>query len=367
MKRKKTKQYRLSFPHMGNYHITFKTFFKALDLEIVIPPPISKQTIELGSRYSPESVCVPFKYNLGNYIQALDRGANLLLQAGGGCRYGYYGEAQKHILENLGYDFEFFKLRNKRNPINIIGDIHKINPKIPFYRVLKAFLLAYFKGRCIEKAEDFLRKNIGFEKKKGQLEKQFKFFLSKLDQAETFTQARQLTKKYLRIFENIPILKPKNLLRVGVVGEFYVVLEPFSNYNIEKFLASKGVEVHRFITLTGLLNHSIFNGIIPNHEVNQYLRHAKPFLKYHIGGHGTDSVGKANELAKKGFDGAIHIKPFGCIPEVNAMPALQNISKKYNFPIIYLSFDAQTSDTGMQTRLEAFYDMLTMKKNATKK
>ena len=31
-------------------------------------------------------------------------------------------------------------------------------------------------------------------------------------------------------------------------------------------------------------------------------------------------------------------------------------------PIIYFSFDSQTSETGIKTRLEAFYDMLKIKK-----
>lgn len=33
--------------------------------------------------YSPDFVCVPFKYNLGNFIETLDNGANILVQAGG--------------------------------------------------------------------------------------------------------------------------------------------------------------------------------------------------------------------------------------------------------------------------------------------
>ena len=35
-------------------------------------------------------------------------------------------------------------------------------------------------------------------------------------------------------------------------------------------------------------------------------------------------------------------------------------------PILYLSFDTQTSETGLNTRLEAFYDMISMRKQARK-
>ena len=75
----------------------------------------SKKTIELGRRYSPDYVCSPFKYNLGNYIESLNNGATILLQAGGGCRYGYYAELQEQILKDLNYEFEF---------INFIANVH---------------------------------------------------------------------------------------------------------------------------------------------------------------------------------------------------------------------------------------------------
>ena len=74
----------------------------------------------------------------------------------------------------------------------------------------------------------------------------------------------------------------------------------------------------------------------------------------------------AIELANKGYDGIIHIKPFGCTPEENAVPILQKISKDFDIPIMYLTFDTQNSDTGINTRLEAFYDMLYMKKEKQK-
>ena len=92
---------KISFPHIGNYYIAINYLIKKLTKkEVLIPPKITRKTIDIGSKYSPDFVCVPFKYNLGNYIEALDQGANILLQAGGGCRYGYYFELQEKILNN---------------------------------------------------------------------------------------------------------------------------------------------------------------------------------------------------------------------------------------------------------------------------
>ncbi|MEI7580047.1 MAG: hypothetical protein WCJ58_08535, partial [bacterium] len=136
-----------------------------------------------------------------------------------------------------------------------------------------------------------------------------------------------------------------------------------SNFSIEKKLGKMGIGTYRFISLSGI----IFDGAFGKEShLNYFTKAGSPFIKYHIGGHGTESVGKTHELIKKGFDGVIHLKPFGCIPEVNAMPILQEMSRKYKFPILYFSLDSLTSEVGIQTRLEAFYDMLIMKKKKSK-
>ena len=70
----------------------------------------------------------------------------------------------------------------------------------------------------------------------------------------------------------------------------------------------------------------------------------------------------AKDYASKGFDGLVHIKSAGCTPEIDIMPVLQNISADYKIPVLYLTYDSQTSDTGLDTRLEAFYDMISMRK-----
>ena len=57
----------VSFPHLGYYYIVFNYFLSnACRCKVVVPPLSTKKTIELGSKYSPDFVCVPFKYNLGN-------------------------------------------------------------------------------------------------------------------------------------------------------------------------------------------------------------------------------------------------------------------------------------------------------------
>ena len=78
------------------------------------------------------------------------------------------------------------------------------------------------------------------------------------------------------------------------------------------------------------------------------------------------NIAAARKYAQEGFDGIVHLKSSGCTPEVDCMPVLQRISRDTGVPVLYLSYDSQTSDTGLDTRLEAFYDMIAMKKEKTR-
>ena len=348
----------ISFPHIGNYHIAItKLIENTLQGKVILAPPITKKTIDLGAKNSPDFVCVPFKYNLGNYIEALDNGANFLIQAGGGCRFGYYGEVQKQILKDLGYDFEFFSLVDTNNvsPIVYYKEFKKINPKLSFRQFYSAFKLALEQVKVIDDIEKYIRENIGFEVNEGSFERLEKSFHSDLSKTNNTKEVKNIYNEYKFKFEQIPIDKPKNPLRVGIVGELYVLMEPFSSYFIEKEMAKKGIEVKRFITISYLL-------FSKDHNEKKLIKYANPYLKYAIGADGTDSVARTKQLAESGFDGIIHIKPFGCTPEVNSMPPVQRVSRDYNIPVLYFSFDTQTSETGIKTRLEAFYDMLIMRK-----
>ena len=77
---------------------------------------------------------------------------------------------------------------------------------------------------------------------------------------------------------------------------------------------------------------------------------------------GLDNIYRAKKLINEGYDGLIHIKPFGCTPEIGAIPIIKKVCSDYKMPIIFFSFDTQTSEEGIKTRLEAFYDMLKMNK-----
>ncbi len=347
----------ISFPHLGSYYHPIKYLLENLtEDEVIEAPPITKRTIELGEKYSPSDVCIPFKYNLGNFIEALDNGADILFQAGGGCRYRYYAEVQEQILRDLGYDFKFIKIVSKdRIHIKELYHIFKdLNYKLSFRKFIKTCINTILYIIYMDKIDVLIRKNIGFAENKND------FLELKDDMYEEFSNCNNPFMfsikyfKYKKKFKNLKINKPTNCLKVGIIGELYTAMEHNSSYFLEEKLAELNIEVKRYTDLSYLLFKKAF-------FTKHMLRVCKKYCKYTLGADGLDNVYRTIKLSKK-YDGIIHTKPFGCTPEIGAIPIIKKVALEKNIPVIFFSFDANTSVEGMNTRIEAFYDLIKFRK-----
>ncbi len=99
-----------------------------------------------------------------------------------------------------------------------------------------------------------------------------------------------------------------------------------------------------------------------SHHESMIIKSAQPYLGEKIGGHGINSVGETVMYAEQGFDGVIQIAPFSCIPEIVAKGILPRVSREEEIPVMTIFLDEQTGKAGMQTRLEAFVDLLTQRR-----
>ncbi|OGK08805.1 MAG: hypothetical protein A2Y63_07000 [Candidatus Riflebacteria bacterium RBG_13_59_9] len=349
-----TGELRISFPHLGDYHVIFRELLAMSGCKVISPPPITKHTLELGSRYSPDSVCIPFKYNLGNYLEAVQLGANAFCTTVGGCRFEYYFEVHKQVLQDLGYSVRF--LRVSQN--GLYHDLKAVNPNLSRLAFISHFWLVIKKLHLLDELADIKRKRQGFATSNNSFSAFWQRFLKRLPTIQTHGELRRFSRGAKAELLAIPIAKPLKPLRVGFIGELYTVMEPFSNFQMEDKLAGMGVEVHRWVTVSSILHHGV-NGA---RAAPQLLSMARPYARYHVGAHGTESIGRLHSMIKEGFDGAIHLKPFACMPEINALPALHKMSRDYQFPLVTFSFDSHTAESGVMTRLEAFFDMITYRR-----
>lgn len=350
----------ISFPHLGDYYIPISEFLKRTTNATVKPsPPITKKTISIGAKYSPDTVCLPFKYNLGNFIESLEENeANILFTAGGGCRYRYYAEITETILKDLGYNFEFYSLvtKGKVDIIKTYKTLKKINPRLKITTFIHSIIYTILFIWNMDKIDKIIRKNIGFEQKKNTHLNLKNKMLNDFKNQKSILKLSYLYFKYKHRFRKIPINKPKNCLKVAIIGELYTAMEPFSSYFLETELANMNVEIKRYTNLSYLLWQKKI-------QTKYLLWKTKKYCKYTLGADGLDNVYRALDLINKKYDGIIHTKPFACTPEVGAIPIIQRICKEYEMPIIFLSYDTETSNEGIKTRLEAFYDLLNIRRN----
>lgn len=354
---------KIAFPRMGDYHIPiYYLLSHILPITVMNVPPITQNTIELGAKYSPNFVCTPFKYTLGTYIECLDRGATILVQAGGGCRYGYYAELQEEILKDLGYDFTYINLVSKgKIDLNKIKmELKKIDSSFHLVRSLYYIYITSKMIKYMDKIDLYIRENIGFEINKGNFETLKKKMLHDFKKTRGIHHLKKMYLSYKRKFKKIKINKGKKCIKVGIVGELYTVMEPFANYNIEKQLAEYGIVIKRYTNA----HYLIFE---KKRKVKSYLQKNKKYIRYRMGADAADNIARVRYLCKKGYDGIIHIKSSFCTPEIGAMPVLEKICREYNVPILYFSFDTATSEVGVKTRLEAFYDMIEMRRENEKR
>lgn len=376
--------YKLCYPQLEHYDIPIGFFVRqGLGLEYVSPPRMTKRTVELGAKYSPDFVCAPFKSMMGNYIEALERGANVLIQTGGTCRLGYYGELHEQLLRDMGYDFELFNLtlfRYQTIP-DLLKAMKHYAPDAPLTQIAAALPATYQMIRALDKVDDYYRQNMGFEKKKGTFDKIRRRFLRLLGRAKNLREVNYIYKKTMDAFHAVPLNKPERPLRVGVVGEYFTIIDTYANHEIEKKLAAMGTEVHRWMNLSNSVlicpeEHTIKKlQHYVNYDLNRFpssiwvdiQKKQSSYVEYDTGSSSVSTITLAEYYAKKGFDGLIHIKSFGCTPEMDCVPILHNISADYKIPILYMNYDTQTSDTGIETRLEAFYDMIAMKAVSSEK
>lgn len=351
----------ITYPHMGNLAIVLKTLFTGLGREVITPPPISKRTLELGAKYSPETVCLPFKVTLGNFIEALELGADTIVTCGGvgPCRLGYYAEVQKGILERLGYKFDIIAI--EPDIIDIWKNLHKVVHKKSWRDIYHAFKFAGSKMNCLDVIERSILTLRPREKTPGIADAIWRQAVREVDEAKEISDVHEICRHTLtKIKENERQLS--NQLHIGLVGEIYVTLEPFINLDLERHLGNMGVEVHKSMYLSDYVRGHLLRKKEYVRMYEELFALAKPYLGHYVGGHGLKSIGHTVHMGQAGFDGIIQAYPFTCMPEVIAKNILPQVSADAGIPVMSLAFDEQSGEAGIITRLEAFIDLLKSRK-----
>lgn len=355
---------KLTFPRMGESWRTFKMLLEDLGNEVIVPPRPSKRTLDLGVRYSPEFACFPLKILTGTYLETIEMGADTIVTSGGigPCRAGEYAMLHQKILADLGHNIKMVVFEPPRlYPFNFIKNVYTLNrARVSIKGIIAHIKRAWRKLQALDNAEKLSHVVRPREISSGTTTRIYRKVLDWIDQAYTTEQIIDAETAALEALRNVPQNSEAEILKVGIVGEIYVLLEPASNLEIEENLGNLGIEVEKSMFLTGWTRDNTWTETTEGMTVKAA---AEPYLPELVGGHGRDSIGNTILCAKRGFDGMIQLAPFTCIPEIVARTILPKVSRDFDIPVLTFFLDEQTGKAGMTTRLEAFADLMRRKKH----
>lgn len=354
----------ITIPHLGNVYIAAKILFDSLEIDYVIPPLNNKEALFIGSKYSPEEICFPFKLMLGNYIAGVEQGADTVLVVGscGPCRFGEYSELQVKILQQLGYNVDFIIIEPAKSIglHELLNRIKKIGSgsgsKKSARKKFEAVILAYNAMCLLDDIESQANYKAGYENNPGECKRLLNSCKKETYSCDEPQKALDILRSYQSKFRNLSTDYSKKPIKIAIIGEIYTVIEPFTNLYIEDVLMDMEVSTKRNLTASWWLKDALLKTIKLNSR--ELLEASNEFLPLYIGGHARECVGEAVLASRKQFDGAIQIFPMGCMPEIVSKAILPTISREKKLPILSLIVDEMTGEAGYLTRIEAFVDLL---------
>lgn len=363
---KDNKKVKVAFPHMGTVCIAWAAALKKIGVEPFIPPYTSKKTLSLGTKHSPEAICLPYKLILGNFIEAIEGGADYvaMITSPGCCRLGQYGNSIENALVDMGYHARYVELSlydGIKGMYNVLKDISGKNDPILFARAINIAIRKMF---LLDDLEENLAYYRAREINQGDADKHYAKALQYVKDVEHSRDLKRAKKLAFDEMKKVQIDPKKEVLNVDLTGEIYLVCDSFSNQNITKELGKMGVQVRRSLTVSSFIKDAIIPKAFRDGETHlqRAYRMAKPYLMRDIGGDSLECVSDVAYANERGIDGIIHISPFTCMPEIMSQNIFPAMRENCDIPILPLIMDEQTGKAGYLTRLEAFVDLMRRRK-----
>ncbi len=354
---------KITLPHVNTAWVPLKTFFDKHVVECIVPPKNSNLTLTLGAGHSPDGLCVPYKILLGNMIQALELGADTVIDVSGPglCRLGYYAMLHESALRDLGFKFKFLVFDwQEEQIIGIVKFLRRLvgGEKISWAKVVGDVKFGIQQLILLDDLQKRVHHIRARELTLGASTQVWHNADLRVSKAQSPGDLRRVRKELFSELNAIPINKDSKPLRVHILGEFYMVLEPFANMELEEELGKRGVEVTRAHYWTDWCKIWLFLELIGMSHGRKVKKTADPYLRIDVSGHAQQTVGETILHQKEGYDGVIQVLPFTCMPEIVAQNIMPKVTRDYQIPMLSLIFDEQTGKASFLTRLEAFIDLM---------
>lgn len=281
----------------AKYYPFFYTFLSNLGVQVVVSEETNKDILNKGIKYSVDEACLPIKVFHGHVASIKDK-CDLV------------------IIPRIMYvrDREYICPKFCGLPEVIKNSIPNMPPitEIPLYINSEKSIYKW----C---------KKVGF------------MITSNLYLIETaYIKAIKAQKEYKCGIED----KGYNT-NIALLGHPYNVYDKYTNMNIVN-------KLHRLNA--GVITEEIISKSSIDFEVNKLFK--KPFWAFARNGYGAAvSISKKNNI-----DGIIYISSFACGIDSVVIELIKD--KIEDFPFLVIKIDEQTGEAGLNTRIEAFIDMI---------
>ena len=357
---------RIGAPSVGWVDKALKTILQECSMEIVPTPLVTRRIVDLGKELAPEFICYPMIATLGQIRDLVEKGANEVVMVGGKgrCRLGWYAQLQELLLKRKKYDFQMTIIDSplpfQKNWNRFRETVKKLTGNSSWVKIARAMNFGYHKILVLDEAENLVRRKQAYESSPGSALKAQKKLIGRVLAADSIKNVKKAEQDFFEEIISIPEEKVR-ALRVKIVGEFYTVIQNYVNQNVEDFLAARPglrVYVDREMTASRWFDLHVLRKKKALLEHRKVMAAASPYLPVSVGGHGQESIGEVILAQEEGADGAIHLLPFTCMPEIVSQSILIPLCEKLDFPFLSLVVSEQTGTAGLETRLEAFLEVM---------
>lgn len=328
---------RVGIPRALLYHYYYpfwKTYFEELGIEVIISPPTNKGVMDLGVKASVPEICVPIKVYLGHVLQLVSMGADWIFVP----RFVSIQKGQFFCPKFMGlpdmirHSFPHIAPRLLMPAIESTTD--DLAASLKQYREIeeKLGISSSANKKALKKAEKVWLEFRQWSLKGYEISDAMAFALgTKNPRDEVITTTDH----------------PEEEITLGVLGYVYNLYDSMISLDILGRLRDMNVKVKTF-------------EMIPDHMLKERLLGMPKTMFWTF----SDKLFAAGYhfYNQDNIDGLIHVTAFGCGPDSMLGKLLELDSVKYQKPFMTVRIDEHSGENHLQTRIEAYVDMLRRKK-----
>ncbi len=315
------------------YNPFWEAFFKELGIDVVISNETNKKIINQGIKESVPEICVPIKIFIGHVIDLTEKDVDYIFIP---RMISIYKE-ELFCPKFLGLpDMLIHGLKGIENKVltcHIESDCDDISDYRNYLCLREKLGVSI---QAIKRASDIAKKRWMKFRKYNKMGYTANESLQILE--DSIIPKNEIDKK---------IKNNKKRVKILVLGYVYNLYDSFLNMNIMDKLRSLDVE---FLTFE-MLDEEEIRHPIENMEKVLFWTFTNKLL----------GVGY-KYFRNKEVDGIIHLTAFGCGPDSFLGKLLELESDATGIPFMTIRLDEHTGENHLQTRIEAFIDMIRRKK-----